>query len=70
VNDDEKEHTNHVLEECAKKVGKDMTSNLRIQEINRYLKAHGVQVNNFKEHSATFLTVDQYALVSDSLLIF
>jgi hypothetical protein len=69
VNDDEKEHTDHVLEECAKKVCKDMTSNLRIHATNAYLKSHGVQVNNFKDHSATFLTVDRYALVSDSLLI-
>jgi hypothetical protein len=46
-----------VLEECAKKVCKDMTSNLRIQATNAYLKAHGVEVNNFKDHSATFLTV-------------
>jgi hypothetical protein len=58
-----------VLEECAKKVCKDMTSNLRIQATNAYLKAHGVEVNNFKDHSATFLTVGQYSLVSDSLLI-
>jgi hypothetical protein len=69
VNDDEKEHADHVLEECAKKVCKDMTSNLRIHERNAYLKAHGVLVNNFKDHSATFLTVDQYASISDSLLI-
>jgi hypothetical protein len=59
----------HVLEECAKKVCKDVTSNLRIQATNAYLKAHGVQVNNFKDHSATFLIVYQYASVSDSLLI-
>jgi hypothetical protein len=69
VNDDEKEHVNHVLEECAKKVCKDMTSNLRIHATNAYLKAHGVVVNNFKDHSATFLTVEQYASISDSLLI-
>jgi hypothetical protein len=69
VNDDEKEHVDCVLEECAKKVCKDMISNLRIQASNAYLKAHGVHVNNFKDHSATFLTVDQYAAVSDSLLI-
>jgi hypothetical protein len=69
VNDDEKEHVDCVLEECAKNVCKDMTSNLRIQASNAYLKAHGVHVNNFKDHSATFLTVDQYASVSDSLLI-
>jgi hypothetical protein len=69
VNDDEKEHTNHVLEECAKKVCKDMTSNMRIHATNTYLKAHGVHVNNFRDYSATFLIVDQYASVNDSLLI-
>jgi hypothetical protein len=69
VNDDEKEHTDRVLEECAKKVCKDMTSNLRIQATNAYLKAHSVHVNNFKDYSATFLTVDQYTLISDCLLI-
>jgi hypothetical protein len=69
VNDDEIEQVNRVLEKCAKKVCKDMTSNFRIHATNEYLKAHGVQVNNFKDHSATFLTVDQYTSVSDSLLI-
>jgi hypothetical protein len=69
VNDDEKEHMDPVLEECAKKVCKDLFSNLRIQETNTYLKAHGVEVDYFKDHSSTFLTLLQYALVSDSLLI-
>jgi hypothetical protein len=69
VNDDEKEHADHILEEYAKKVCKDMTSNLRIRATNAHLKAHSVEVNNFKDHSATFLTIDQYASVSDSLLI-
>jgi hypothetical protein len=69
VNDDEKEHANAVLEECAKKVCKDMFSNLRIQAINAYLKAHGVAVDHFKDHSSTFLTLEQYTSVSDSILI-
>jgi hypothetical protein len=69
VNDDEKEHVNRVLEECAKKVCKDLFSNLRIQATNAYLKAHGVEVNHFEDHSSTFLTLEQYAEVSDSLLI-
>jgi hypothetical protein len=64
-----KEHVDHVLEECAKKVCKDMTSNWRIHATNAYMKAHNVRVNEFKEDSATFLTADQYASVSDSLLI-
>jgi hypothetical protein len=58
VNDDDKEHTDRVLEECAKKVCKDMTSNWRIQAKNAYLKAHMVLVKDFKQHLATFLTVD------------
>jgi hypothetical protein len=69
VNNDEKEHTDHVLEECAKKVCKDMFSNMTIQETNAYLKAHGVEVNHFRDHSSTFLTLEQYASISDSLLI-
>jgi hypothetical protein len=58
VNDDEKEHADYVLEVCAKKVRKDMTSNLRIHATNAYLKAHGVVINNFKDNLATFLTVE------------
>jgi hypothetical protein len=69
VNDDEKEHMDRVLEECAKKVCKDLFSNLRIQATNTYLKAHGVEVDHFKDHSSTFLILLQYALISDSLLI-
>jgi hypothetical protein len=58
-----------VLEECAKKVCKDLFSNLRIQATNSYLKDPSVDVNYFKVHSSTFLTLEQYAEVSDSLLI-
>jgi hypothetical protein len=36
VNDDDKEHTDRVLEECAK-VCKDMTFNWRIQATNTYI---------------------------------
>jgi hypothetical protein len=69
MNDDEKEYADHVIEECAKKVCNDMTSNLKIHATNAYLKAHSIVVNNFKDHSATFLIIEQYASVSDSLLI-
>jgi hypothetical protein len=69
VNNDEKEHTDHVLEECAKKVCKDLFSNLRIHATNAYLKAYGIEVDHFKDHSSTFLTLEQYASVSDSSLI-
>jgi hypothetical protein len=43
VSDDGKEHVDRVLEECAKKVCKDMTSNLRIQTTNAYLKGQKVR---------------------------
>jgi hypothetical protein len=69
VNDDDKEDTDRVLEECAKKVRKDMTSNCRIQATNAYLKAHKVKVDAFKQYLATFLTTNQYTSISDSLLI-
>jgi hypothetical protein len=69
VNDDEKEHVDVILEECAKKVCKNMFSNLRIQATNAYLKAYSVTINHFKDNSSTFMTVEQYALVSDCLLI-
>jgi hypothetical protein len=69
VNDDEKEHVDHALKEYVKKVCKDMTSILKIRTTNAYLKAHDVVVNNFEDHSTTFLTIEQYVSVSDSLLI-
>jgi hypothetical protein len=69
MNDDDIELTNRVLEECAKKVCKDMPSNWRIQATNAYLKAHKVPVKNFKQHSGAFLNIDQYASISDSLLM-
>jgi hypothetical protein len=69
MNDDDKERVDRILEECAEKVSKDMTSNWRIHATNAYLKAHKVKVDTFKQYSATFLTADQYVLVSDSLLI-
>jgi hypothetical protein len=58
VNDDDKEHADYVLEECAKKVPKDMTSNCRIQATNEYMKAHKVKVDAFKWYLATFLTTN------------
>jgi hypothetical protein len=69
VNDDENEHVDVVLEECAKNVCKDMFSNLRIQATKAYLKAHSVVVVHFKDHSSTFLTIEWYASVCDCLLI-
>jgi hypothetical protein len=47
----------------------DLFSNLRIPTTNAYLKAHGVEVDHFKDHSSTFWTLEQSASVGDSLLI-
>jgi hypothetical protein len=58
VNDDNKEHTDHVLEECSKKVCRNMTSSWRIQVTNAYMKAQKVLVKDSKQHSTIFLTVD------------
>jgi hypothetical protein len=58
VDDDEKGLTDHVLEDCAKKVCKDLFSNMRIQATNAFLKAHGVEVKHFKDHSSTLLTLE------------
>jgi hypothetical protein len=69
VNDDEKEYVDVVVEEYAKKVCKDLFSNLRIQATNAYLKAHGVAVDHFKDHSSTFLTIEQYTSINYYLLI-
>jgi hypothetical protein len=46
-----------------------MFPNLRIKATNAYLKDLGVTVDQLKDHSSTFFTVEQYASVSDSILI-
>ena len=63
---DDKEHADRVLEATAKKVTRDMISNARLQATNAYLKSKGVVVNDFRQHSSTFLTTEQYAEVNDS----
>jgi hypothetical protein len=60
VEPDDKDRTYLLFEAIAKKVAKDMSSNVRIQAINAYLKSQGIIINDFWEHSSNFLTVYQY----------
>jgi hypothetical protein len=66
VEPDDKEHVERVFEENAKKVVRDMMSNVRLQTTNAFLKARGVKVNDFCRYSLTFLTGDEYAEVNDN----
>jgi hypothetical protein len=47
VDPDDKDHIDHVLEVVAKKVVRDMSSNIRIHATNAYLKRQGVHSNDF-----------------------
>jgi hypothetical protein len=59
VEPDDKEHADHVLEENAKKVFRDLMSNVRLQTTNAFLKARGVKVNDFlQQYSWHFLTAN------------
>jgi hypothetical protein len=54
------EHANRVLEKNAKMVCKDAFSNARLQVVNTYMKRRGHSINNFRQYSDVYLTVDQY----------
>ena len=66
VDPDDKEHVDRVLEATAKKVVRDTISNARLQATNAYVKSKGAVVNDFRQYSTTFLTVERYAEVNDS----
>ena len=66
VDPDDKVHADRVLEANAKKVVRDMISNARLQATNAYLRSKGAVINDFRQYSSTFLTVEQYAEVNDS----
>jgi hypothetical protein len=57
VEPDDKDRTYLFFEAIAKKVLKDMSSNVRIQAINAYLKSQGIIVNDLWEHSCNLLTI-------------
>jgi hypothetical protein len=46
---EDKEHVDHVLELCAKKVCRDAFSNARLQVTNAFMKeVKGLPINNFR----------------------
>ena len=54
------EHANRVLEKNVKKVCKDAFSNAHLQVVNAYMKRRGHSINNFRQYSNVYLTIDQY----------
>jgi hypothetical protein len=66
VDPGEKEFVDRVFEANAKKVVRDMMSNVRLQATNAFLKGQGVIVKEFWEYSSTLLITDKYTQVNDS----
>jgi hypothetical protein len=60
VEPEAQEHADRVLEKNAKKVCRDAFSNARLQVVNAYMKRQGHSINNFRQYSDVYLTVDQY----------
>lgn len=58
------EHADRVLEKNAKKVCRDAFSNARLQVVNACMKRRGHSINNFRQYSDVYLTVDQYMEVT------
>jgi hypothetical protein len=54
------EHAGRVLKKNVKKVCRDAFSNARLQVVNAYMKRRGHSINNFRQYSDVYLTVDQY----------
>jgi hypothetical protein len=54
------EHIDRVLEKNEKKVCKDAISNAHLHVVNAYMKHRGHSINNFRQYSNVYLTVDQY----------
>jgi hypothetical protein len=60
VEPEAQEHADRVLEKNTKKVRKDAFSNARLEVVNAYMKHRGHSINNFRQYSDVYLTVDQY----------
>jgi hypothetical protein len=60
VEPEAQEHADRVLEKNAKKVCRDAFSKARLQVVNVYMKHRGHSINNFRQYSDVYLTVDQY----------
>jgi hypothetical protein len=60
VEPEAQEHADRVLEKNEKKVCKDAFFNARLQVVNVYMKHRGHSINNFRQYSDVYFTVDQY----------
>jgi hypothetical protein len=59
VEPEAQEHADRVLEKNVK-VCRDAFSNARLQVVNAYMKRRSHSINNFRQYSDVYLTVDQY----------
>ncbi|WVZ50860.1 hypothetical protein U9M48_002071 [Paspalum notatum var. saurae] len=67
VDPSEQDHASKVLESAAKKICKDLFSNIRLQVTNCWLKSQGQPLGRFRDASEMYLTAEQYASVSHPL---
>jgi NADPH-dependent 7-cyano-7-deazaguanine reductase QueF len=58
VEPEAQEYADRVLEKMRR--CKDAFSNARLQVVNAYMKRRGHSINNFRQYSDVYLTVDQY----------
>jgi len=63
VDPSEQDHASKVLESAAKKICKDLFSNIRLQVTNCWLKNQGQPLGRFRDASEMYLTAEQYASV-------
>ena len=57
------DHADRVLNQAAKKICKDLFSNIRLQVTNAWLKHQGRQLGGFRDSSDTYLTAEEYQSV-------
>ncbi|WVZ52147.1 hypothetical protein U9M48_003235 [Paspalum notatum var. saurae] len=67
VDPSEQDHASKVLESAAKKICKDLFSNIRLQVTNCWHKSQGQPLGRFHDASEMYLTAKQYASVSHPL---
>ena len=57
------DYADRVLNQAAKKICKDLFSNIRLQVTNAWLKHQGQQLGAFRDSSDIYLTAEQYGQV-------
>ena len=63
VDPSEEDHANKVFDGAAKKICKDLFSNLRLQVTNAWLRSQGQPLGRFRDASDMYLTAEQYGSV-------